>query len=64
MVIQSQQAADAGAVLSASLATVTWLADLGIVMTLAATGTAIWAGSMAALYHYEAWKQKRRDSKK
>ncbi len=62
--INSQEAADAGALLSATLAAVSWLNELNAVLTLCATVVAIWAGSMAALYHWEGWRQKRRDSKK
>lgn len=61
--INSQEAADAGALLSATLAAVSWLGELNAILTLVATLVAIWAGSMAALYHYEAWRAKRRQSK-
>lgn len=61
--IQTTEAADAGAAVSASLAAVTWLADLNAFLTTIATLTAIVAGTAAALYHFEAWRQKRRDSK-
>ncbi|MBP8274171.1 MAG: hypothetical protein KAY59_07035 [Acidobacteria bacterium] len=61
--INSQEAADAGALLSATLAAVSWLNELNAVLTLCATVVAIWAGSMAALYHFEAWRQKRRQLK-
>lgn len=61
--INSQQSADAGAAISATLAAVSWLSELNAVLTLVATLVAIWAGSMAALYHYEGWRQKRRQSK-
>ena len=61
--IQSQEAADAGALVSAALAAMSWLADLSPLMTLAATGTAIWAGTMAGLYHFEGWRERRRSRK-
>ena len=61
--INSQEAADAGALLSATLAAVSWLNELNAILTLIATVVAIWAGSMAALYHFEGWRQKRRQSK-
>lgn len=51
--------ADAGAAVSASLATLSWMAQLNEVMTFFASLAAIIAGGMAAMYHYEAWKQKR-----
>lgn len=61
--INSQEAADAGALLSATLAAVSWLNELNAVLTLMATLVAIWAGTMAALYHYEGWRAKRRSRK-
>lgn len=61
--LNSQEAADTATVVSATLAAVSWLNELNAVLTLVATLVAIWAGSMAALYHYEGWRQKRRQSK-
>lgn len=62
--INSQEAADTGTLVSATLAAVSWLNELNAILTLIATIVAIWAGSMAALYHFEAWRQKRRQLKK
>jgi hypothetical protein len=61
--IQTTEAADTAAAVSATLATVSWIADLNAVLTLVATLTAIVAGASAALYHLEAWRQKRRERK-
>lgn len=61
--INSQEAADTGTLVSATLAAVSWLNELNAVLTLMATIVAIWTGTMAALYHYEAWRQKRRQAK-
>ena len=58
--IQSTEAADTAAVVSAALAATSWLSDLNAVLTLIATITAIVAGCAAALYHFEAWRNERR----
>jgi hypothetical protein len=61
--IQSSQAADAATAVSATLAAASWLADLNAFLTTVASITAIVAGCAAALYHWEAWRQKRRERK-
>ena len=58
--IQSTEAADAAVIVSGTLAATSWIADLNNFLTLIATITAIVAGCMAALYHFEAWRQKRK----
>ena len=59
--IKTTEAADAAAVVSATLATSAWIADLNAFLTLVATVTAIVAGIAAALYHFEAWRQVRKN---
>ena len=58
--IQTTEAADAAVVVSATLAATSWVADLNAMLTLVATITAIVAGTMAALYHWEAWRHERK----
>lgn len=58
--VQSTEAADAAAVVSATLAATTWVAQLNEFLTLIATLVAIVAGCAAALYHFEAWRRERR----
>ena len=57
------EAADAGAAVSVSLAGVAWFADLSALATLFASVAAIAAGVAAAMYHFEAWQQKRKGRK-
>lgn len=61
--INSQEAADTGTLVSATLAAVSWLNDLSIILTMVASLVAIWAGITAGLYHYEGWRQRRRSRK-
>ena len=59
--IDAQRAADAGAVTSGALAAVSWISQANEILTLFATITAIIAGVMAGLYHYEGWLRRRRE---
>jgi hypothetical protein len=56
-----ERIADAGAVTTGALTLAAWLADIEIYLRVGATLVAIGAGICAALYHFEAWRQKRRE---
>jgi hypothetical protein len=60
-VLSAERLADAGAVTTGVLTLAAWLAQIEIYLRLGATVVAIAAGACAALYHYEAWRQKRRE---
>jgi hypothetical protein len=53
--------ADVSAAGSGVLAAATWLTTMNAYLQMGATVVAIIAGSMAALYHYEKWKVKRKE---
>jgi hypothetical protein len=55
--------ADAGAATTGALTLAAWLADIEIYLRVGATTVAIVAGLCAALYHFEAWRQKRRENR-
>lgn len=57
----TSRVADAGAITTGALTLAAWLADIEVYLRVGATLVAIMAGIAAALYHFEAWREKRRN---
>lgn len=53
--------ADAGAISTGALTLAAWLADIEVYLRVGAALVAMGAGICAGLYHFEAWRQKRRE---
>ncbi len=55
--------ADIGAASAGATALLSWLPDLEAILRIGVSAVGIIAGGCAALYHLEAWRQKRRERK-
>lgn len=53
--------ADVGAITTGALTVAAWLAEVEVYLRVAAAIVAICAGIAAGLYHFEAWREKRRN---
>lgn len=60
--MSQERLADVGAISTGALTLAAWLADIEVYLRVGATLVAILAGICAGLYHFEAWKQKRREN--
>ncbi len=61
--MQQITGADVAASGSGILAAATWLTTMNAYLQMGATVVAIIAGAMAALYHYEKWRERRKARK-
>lgn len=59
--IEHARFADIGTATTGALTLAAWLSSAEIYLRVGATLVAIIAGTCASLYHFEAWRQKRRD---